>query len=359
MTLLLTYFFLALSIAFVCSILEAVLLSSTNSYIETLSKEIHGDAIDIIKKLKLNIDRPISSILTFNTFAQTMGAAAVGAQAQKIFDSNMQAVTAFTLTLSILYISEIIPKTIGALHWKRLLIPSAYLIEFLMKITFPFVWVSTRITNFISKGKKQSSDFSRDEIMAVVAMGEKEGTIQQKESHLIENLLKLKNIKARDIMTPRSVVVAFSADMTVEEAIEDDRMYIHSRIPIYGDSIDNIVGIVLNQAILEESVEERDNTKLKDIVMEAHSVSENVPVSLLIDMFIKRKTHLFIVHDNYGQTEGVVTLEDVLEVMLGVEIVDEMDEVEDMQLLAKNKSKMQKDKLLLEQKRRAKSSKKG
>lgn len=357
MTLLLIYLSLALLVSFMCSILEAVLLSSTNSYIETLSREEHGDAIDILKHLKANIDKPISSILTFNTFAHTMGAAGVGAEAQKIFGSDMQAVIAFILTLLILYVSEIVPKTIGAIYWKKLLIPSAFLIEFLIKITFPFVWISMFITNSISKGKKHTSDFSRDEIMAVVAMGEKEGTIQQKESHLIENLLKLKNIKARDIMTPRSVVVAFPADMTVEEAIEDDRMYIHSRIPIYSDSIDNIIGVVLNQAILEESIEERDDTKLKDIVMEAHSVSENVPVSLLIDMFIKRKTHLFIVHDNYGQTEGVVTLEDVLEVMLGVEIVDEMDEVEDMQLLAKNKSKMQRDKLLLEQKRRAKSSK--
>lgn len=357
MTLLLIYLSLALLVSFMCSILEAVLLSSTNSYIETLSREEHGDAIDILKHLKANIDKPISSILTFNTFAHTMGAAGVGAEAQKIFGSDMQAVIAFVLTLLILYVSEIVPKTIGAIYWKKLLIPSAFLIEFLIKITFPFVWISMFITNSISKGKKHTSDFSRDEIMAVVAMGEKEGTIQQKESHLIENLLKLKNIKARDIMTPRSVVVAFPADITVEEAIEDDRMYIHSRIPIYSDSIDNIIGVVLNQAILEESIEERDDTKLKDIVMEAHSVSENVPVSLLIDMFIKRKTHLFIVHDNYGQTEGVVTLEDVLEVMLGVEIVDEMDEVEDMQLLAKNKSKMQRDKLLLEQKRRAKSSK--
>lgn len=357
MTLLLIYLSLALLVSFMCSILEAVLLSSTNSYIETLSREEHGDAIDILKHLKANIDKPISSILTFNTFAHTMGAAGVGAEAQKIFGSDMQAVIAFILTLLILYVSEIVPKTIGAIYWKKLLIPSAFLIEFLIKITFPFVWISMFITNSISKGKKHTSDFSRDEIMAVVAMGEKEGTIQQKESHLIENLLKLKNIKARDIMTPRSVVVAFPADMTVEDAIEDDRMYIHSRIPIYSDSIDNIIGVVLNQAILEESIEERDDTKLKDIVMEAHSVSENVPVSLLIDMFIKRKTHLFIVHDNYGQTEGVVTLEDVLEVMLGVEIVDEMDEVEDMQLLAKNKSKMQRDKLLLEQKRRAKSSK--
>ncbi|MDD5406149.1 MAG: hemolysin family protein [Sulfurovaceae bacterium] len=354
MTLLLTYFFLALSVAFICSILEAVLLSSTNSYIETLSKDIHGEAVHTLKRLKSNIDRPISSILTFNTFAQTMGATAVGAQAQKIFDSDMQAVTAFVLTLSILYISEIIPKTIGAIYWKRLLIPAAFFIEFLMKVTYPFVWLSTHITNFISKGKKQSSDFTRDEIMAVVAMGEREGSIQSKESHLIENLLKLKHIKAKDIMTPRSVVVAFQKDTTVEEAIEDDRMYIHSRLPIYDETIDNIVGIVLNQSILEESVEERDSTKLRDISIEPHRVSENIPVSMLMDMFIKRKTHLFIVQDSYGQTAGVVTLEDVIEVLLGVEIVDEMDEVEDMQVFAKTKNKNIQNRMLLEKKKKEK-----
>lgn len=357
MTLLLTYLFLALFVSFVCSILEAVLLSSTNSYIETLSKETYGDSVDKIKDLKANIDRPISSILTLNTFAHTMGAAGVGAQAQILFGEEWQSLIAFALTLLILYTSEIIPKTIGALYWKKLLVPAAHLIHFLTKISYPFVWFSMLITNFISKNKKKNIDFSRDEIMAVVAMGEKEGSIRQKESHLIENLLKLKNIKAKDIMTPRSVVVAFPMDTTVEEAIEDDRMYIHSRIPIYDETIDNIVGIVLNQSILEESVEERDSTMLKDISIEANLVSENIPVFMLMDMFIKRKTHLFIVQDCYGQTEGVVTLEDVLEVILGVEIVDEMDEVEDMQLLAKNKSKMQKDKLLLEQKRRAKAQK--
>jgi CBS domain containing-hemolysin-like protein len=153
MTLLLIYLSLALFVSFMCSILEAVLLSSTNSYIETLSRDEHGEAIDILKNLKANIDRPISSILTFNTFAHTMGAAGVGAEAQKIFGSDMQAVIAFILTLLILYVSEIVPKTIGAIYWKKLLISSAYFIEFLIKITYPFVWLSARITNFISKGK--------------------------------------------------------------------------------------------------------------------------------------------------------------------------------------------------------------
>ena len=334
-----------------CSILEAVLLSSTLSYIETISKKESSKAINLLRDLKLNIDRPISSILTLNTFAHTMGAAGVGAQAQLVFGSELQTVIAFVLTLMILYAAEILPKTIGALYWKGLLIPTAYAISFMIKITFPFVWFSGFITNYVAKGKKDEINFSRDEIMAVVTMGEKEGSIHSKESVLIENLFKLKNIKTKEIMTPRSVVFALNADVSVEDAIEDDKMYIHSRIPIYNESIDDIIGIVFNQTILEESVEERDDTLLRNITVPVHKVSENVPVSVLIDLFVKRKTHLFIVHDNYGQTSGVVTLEDAIETLLGVEIVDEMDEVEDMQAFAKDKSKQFQDKLLVEKKR--------
>ena len=349
MTLLLTYLLVALFVSFMCSILEAILLSSTSSYIESLSNKGNSNAVEILKELKSNIDKPIASILILNTFAHTMGAAGVGAQAQILFGQEMETLIAVLLTLAILYFSEIIPKTIGAVYWKKLLVPSAYLISFLIKITFPLVWISMFITNSISKGKTKESNFSRDEILAAVTMGEKEGSILSKESVLIENLFKLKNIKTKDIMTPRSVVFALKSTVSVEEAIEDDRMYIHSRIPVYGDTIDDIIGVVFNQIILEESVEERDNTLLKDIMVPVHKISENVPVSALIDQFVNRKTHLFIVEDNYGQTSGVVTLEDAIETLLGVEIVDEMDEVEDMQVFAKNR-KLQ-DKMLLEKKR--------
>ncbi|DAB28687.1 MAG: transporter [Sulfurimonas sp. RIFOXYD12_FULL_33_39] len=351
MTLLIIYLSVAILISFLCSILEAVLLSSTNSYIESLSKNHNENLVNKLKDLKLNIDKPISSILTVNTFAHTMGAAGVGAQAQILFGQEWQALVAFVVTLVILYLSEIIPKTIGALYWKKLLVPSAYVISFLVTISTPFTWVSSFLTNYISRNKKHQSNFSRDEIMAVVAMGEKEGAILSKESDLIENLLKLKNIKAKDIMTPRSVVFALPASTTVEEAIEDDRMYIYSRIPIFRDTLDDIVGMVFNQKILEESNEDHDSLKLENISHEVHMVSENLPVPTLIDQFVKRKTHLFIVYDSYGQTVGVVTLEDAIETLLGVEIVDEMDEIEDMQLFAKDRSKQFQDRMKIERKK--------
>lgn len=350
MTLLLIYLSVALFISFLCSILEAVLLSSTNSYIESLSKTHSDEIVSKLKKLKADIDIPISSILTLNTFAHTMGAAGVGAQAQIVFGDEWQSLIAFVVTLLILYLSEIIPKTIGALYWKKLLIPSSHIISFVVLLSTPFNVVSSFITNAISKNKKHQKNFSRDEIMAVVAMGEREGSILSKEGDLIENMLKLKNIKAKDIMTPRSVVFALPSSTSVAEAIEDDRMYIHSRIPIYKETLDDIVGVVFNQRILEESNEDNDKITLESISHEVQMVSENLPVPTLIDMFVKKKTHLFIVFDSYGQTSGVVTLEDAIETLLGVEIVDELDEIEDMQLFAKDKSKKFQDKLKLERK---------
>ncbi|ASC93900.1 CNNM domain-containing protein [Sulfurospirillum diekertiae] len=351
MTLLIVYLSLAICVSFLCSMMEAILLSSTNSYIESLPKEVNEDNVAMLKGLKSNIDKPISSILTINTFANTMGAAGVGAQAQILFGQEWQTAVAFGITLLILYFSEIIPKTIGAIYWKKLLIPAGHIITFFVTITIPFTWLSSHLTNYISKNKKHHSNFSRDEIMAVVAMGEKEGSILSKESDLIENLLKLKNIKAKDIMTPRSVVFALPATTTIEDAIEDDRMYIHSRIPVFGETLDDVVGIAFNQRILEESVEDHDKTTLADIAHEVHMVSEYLPVPNLIDQFIKRKTHLFVVFDSYGQTAGVVTLEDAIETLLGVEIVDEMDEVEDMQLFAKDRSKKFQDRMKVERKK--------
>ncbi len=190
MTLFFIYLALAICVSFLCSMLEAILLSSTNSYIESIPKENHEESITMLKELKSNIDKPISSILTINTFANTMGAAGVGAQAQILFGQEWQTVVAFGITLLILYISEIIPKKIGAIYWKKLLIPAGHIISFFVMITTPFTWLSSHLTNYISKNKKQHTNFSRDEIMAVVAMGEKEGTILSKESDLIENLLK-------------------------------------------------------------------------------------------------------------------------------------------------------------------------
>ena len=340
MTLLFIYLFLALFFSSLCSILEATVLSSTPSYIESMDKNSYSQkSIDLVKEMKGDIDKSISAILTLNTFAHTMGAAGVGAQAAIVFGEQWQSLVAFILTLLVLYITEIYPKTYAALYWKRFLVPTAYLISFLIKVTYPFIWVGTKITNYIQKNKSDEANFSKDEIMALVNLSEKEGSIQAKESDFIENLFKLKSIKIEDIMTPRSVVFALEKKTSIKEAVANDKTYIHSRIPVYDTTIDNIVGIVLNQTILAERIKKNKNKKLEDIIIPVHKVSETLSISVLIDSFLRRKSHLFIVQDEYGQTSGVVTLEDALETLLGIEIVDEMDQVTDMQEFAKDENK--------------------
>ena len=340
MTLLVTYLLLTLILSFMCSLLEATLLSSTSSYIESLDKKGYSPkTVDLAKDVKQNIDKSISSILTLNTFANTMGAAGVGAQAAIIFGSNWQAVIAFILTLMVLFISEIFPKTLGAIYWRKFIVPAVYIISFMVKITYPFIFIATFITNTLQKGRKNEVNFSKDEIITIVNMSEKEGVLQAKESILIKNLFKLKNIKAKDIMTPRTVVFAFDSKTTLKEALLNDNLYVYSRIPVYNESIDDIAGVVFKQTILEKRVKKKKKTILKDIMVPVHKVPENISVSTLFDMFIRMKMHLFIVQDEYGQTSGVVTLEDALETMLGIEIVDEMDQVADLQEFAKDESK--------------------
>lgn len=340
MTLLVTYLLLTLILSFMCSLLEATLLSSTSSYIESLDKKGYSaKTVDLAKDVKQNIDKSISSILTLNTFANTMGAAGVGAQAAIIFGSNWQAVIAFILTLMVLFISEIFPKTLGAIYWRKFIVPAVYIISFMVKITYPFIFLATFITNALQKGRKNEANFSKDEIITIVDMSEKEGVLQAKESVLIKNLFKLKNIKAKDIMTPRTVVFAFDSKITLKEALLNDNLYVYSRIPVYNESIDDIAGVVFKQTILEKRVKKKKKTLLKDIMVPVHKVPENISVSTLFDMFIRMKMHLFIVQDDYGQTSGVVTLEDALETLLGIEIVDEMDQVTDLQEFAKDESK--------------------
>lgn len=340
MTLLVTYLLLTLILSFMCSLLEATLLSSTSSYIESLDKKGYSPkTVDLAKDVKQNIDKSISSILTLNTFANTMGAAGVGAQAAIIFGSNWQAVIAFILTLMVLFISEIFPKTLGAIYWRKFIVPAVYIISFMVKVTYPFIFLATFITNALQKGRKNEVNFSKDEIITIVNMSEKEGVLQAKESVLIKNLFKLKNIKAKDIMTPRTVVFAFDSKTTLKEALLNDNLYVYSRIPVYNESIDDIAGVVFKQTILEKRVKKKKKTLLKDIMVPVHKVPENISVSTLFDMFIRMKMHLFIVQDEYGQTSGVVTLEDALETLLGIEIVDEMDQVTDMQEFAKDENK--------------------
>lgn len=334
MTLLLIYLFIAIGISFMCSILEAVLLSVTPGFVESELSSKPRRAM-VLKTVRENLDQSISSILILNTFAHTMGAAGVGAQALRVFGAQYETIVAFLLTLAILYFSEIIPKTLGATFWKQLAIPSAYVIRVLIKLLFPFVWLSGLITSTFSGDK--SGGISRDELAALARLGRRHGAIGSRESDLLQNLLTLRHTRTVEIITPRTVVTALEASKTLGDAILELEQSPYTRIPIYRGSIDNVVGLVLKPQIFEAAIGGEGAGTLQDHCLPIFRVSEELPVLQLLDQFLKRKEHLFLVEDEYGQTAGIVTLEDAIETLLGQEIMDESDIVEDLQQLARSK----------------------
>jgi len=339
MTMLLFYLLLAVGISFICSILEAVLLSTTFTYIETQAKNgVKGSAN--LKWVKTHIETSIGSILTLNTVAHTLGAAGVGAKAQELFGDEYMTLFSVVLTLVILYASEIIPKTLGATYWKQLAVPSSYVIRVLIFITYPLNFVAIHLTKFISNGKGDRDGISRDEVITVVNSAKECGTVSEKETEIIRNLLRFNHIKVKDILTPRKVVSALNKELSIGEVLGDEkkvkRLKEFSRIPVYSQTKDDIDGIVFSQTIFEESSEENESKKISEVAIPVFKINENIPVSKALDLFVQRKEHMFIVQDSYSQTAGVVTLEDVFETLLGMEIMDELDTIEDMQEYAKH-----------------------
>ncbi len=347
--LMLTYFLIAVGVSFLCSILEAVLLSITSAHIE-ITKNKNESLGVLMQKQKENIDFSIASILTLNTFAHTLGAAGVGAEAVKIFGEEYMFYISAILTMLILVFSEIIPKTLGAYYWQSLSGVCTRTIKFLVFVTYPLLIVMNRITKLITPKEKRST-ITKEEITAAATIAQESGVIKNKDSDIIENLLNLEDIRVKDIHTPRSVMVCFSKDELLD-SFEDinkklnyDKLKEYSRIPIYDDNIDNIVGLIFSKEYFHEYICNKHKNK-EEIIKPIFKVNENIPISKLLDIFLSRKEQLFIVEDNYGQTEGVVTLEDAIETLLGIEIVDEHDKNIDMRELAKTRMKLVRNKLL-------------
>ncbi|MCI7167502.1 MAG: hemolysin family protein [Bacteroidales bacterium] len=344
MGLLLLYLFAALGFSFLCSVLEAVLLSTPMTFVSMLESEGRTGA-SLLKKYKQDIDKPISAILTLNTIAHTVGAAGVGAQSQEIWGDEFFAVTSAVLTFLILVLSEIIPKTIGASYWRQLAIPAARIIHTLVVITYPFVLLSEFITHFFSSNH-QPMTVSREEVSAMVNVGAEEGVLATKENRMIQNLLKLDDIKARDIMTPSSVVEMAEESMTLREFYRHDAYSTYSRIPVYNEENDDFIkGYVLRQTILEKLSEDKFELRLTDIVRPVLTFQENEPVAKIWEKLLAKKEHISVIIDEYGCFRGIVTMEDVIETMLGTEIVDEKDTVTDMQELAREKWQEQQEAL--------------
>ena len=332
MPLLLAYFFLALFLSFLCSLLEAVLLSTPASYSSILSKKNSSQG-DRLERFKENINRPLAAILTVNTFAHTLGAAGVGAQTSALYGETSVAIASGILTLLILIFSEIIPKTIGSVYWRRLIGNTTLIIEVLIFFTYPLVLLAEYISNF---GEDEAT-VTREEVIAMAEMGEDEGVLEEQETDIIENTLKLKDVKVKDIMTPRSVIFALKSDFTVGQVLEKHETLDFTRIPIFEGNLDVIKGMVNRYEIINRKAEDQFSTRMHEISQEVPFVNENDPIDKVLELFIKNRDHMALVKDNSNILTGLITLEDAIETILGKEIVDEHDSVVDMRDLAESK----------------------
>ncbi|WP_436860030.1 CNNM domain-containing protein [Acinetobacter haemolyticus] len=332
--LLLLYVFLALFFSFLCSIAEATLLCITPSYIAGL-KETDPKKAEQLRRLKEdNIDQSLAAILTVNTIAHTVGAIGAGAKAISVFGQVWFGVFSAVMTLLILFLSEIIPKTLGAVYWRQLASFTGIYVNFLIKTMYPLIVVSEKLTKLIS-GDKKAQQFSRDEFVAMAGIGKEEGMLNDRESKIIRNLFLFKSFDASTVMTPRIVVSALQKDLTVDEALTIPTVSNFSRLPIYEDDLDSVVGFVLREDLLVAKNKEQGEHPINEFRRELITVMAKTPLSRLMEILLEQRQHIALVVGEYGDTKGVVTLEDVVETLLGIEILDEGDKVEDMQKLAR------------------------
>ena len=332
---------ISIGLSALCSTLEATLLSTPLSYITGLEEQGVKGA-KRLKRLKQNSDRPISAILCINTIANTVGASIVGSLVYEVYGDALVGIFSTIFTLAILIFSEIIPKTIGTSYWRSLALPASVIINAMIFISFPLVWVLEKMQRLISSRSTQVS-VSREDISAMVSVATEEDVIEKEEKKMIQNLLKLDEVTAHEIMTPSAVVEMAEADMTIREVYESDNT--HSRILVYDpDNDEYVMGYVLRQTVLEKMAEDSFDMPLKDIIRPILTFSEEDSVSDIWEKLLEKKEHISVIIDEYGSMRGIVTMEDVIETMLGQEIVDETDEVVDMQEYAKEQwEKAQKD----------------
>ena len=331
----LIYIIMIVSIALsaLCSMLEATLLSTPLSYITGLEEQGRNGAARL-KRLKQNPDRPISAILCLNTIANTVGASIVGSLVYEVYGDALVGVFSTIFTFAILIFSEIIPKTIGTSYWRSLALPASVIINSMIFITFPLVWILERMQKLISSRSNQVS-VSREDISAMVSVATEEEVIETEEKKMIQNLLKLDEVTAHEIMTPSVVVEMVPGSMSIKEFYDSDNT--HSRILVYDEENDEyVVGYVLRSEVLEKMAEDNFNTPLNDIIRPILTFSEEDSVADIWEKLLEKKEHISAILDEYGSLRGIVTMEDVIETMLGQEIVDEKDEVVDMQEYAKD-----------------------
>ncbi|MCL1112499.1 hemolysin family protein [Shewanella basaltis] len=331
MTTLFLIVFFAIAVSFLCSIFEAVLLSVTPSYIANL-KEQSPHVAARLQKQKQNIDSPLVSILTLNTISHTMGASVAGAQAAIIFGNEMLGVFSAVLTFLILFLSEIIPKIIGANHWRKLAPTVSLCLFWMEKLTLPLIWLSQKVTGLLGKGDNNS--YLRQELSAMNQLAKDSGELSEQESQILTQMLAMKDMCVTHIMTPRTVIFKLPVNMTNQQFIEQHLGSPFTRFPVYRDDRDNVVGYVnRNDIILHARL--APHTSIGDYVKNLLVVPSSVDVLPLFQTMIKRNSKMALIVDEYGSSEGIVTIEDIIETLIGLEIVDSKDIAPDMQAFAR------------------------
>ena len=337
MGLLIIFAVLSIFFSFMCSILEATLLSITPSYIKIRKKEGKSYAKDLAN-LKKDIDKPLIAILTINTIAHTVGAILVGVQAEKTFGDggNSVMIVSAIMTLAILVLSEIIPKTIGATYWQSL---GNFTAKTLNIMIFPLkytgiLWLMMLTTKLIGKSAHVST-MSREEFAAITDAAEEEGVFEESETTVIKNLLVFKSIEAKDVMTPFSVAIVEDESMSLSDFYSNHKNLKFSRIPVYKEKSNNVSGFILKDDVLEAMIDEHGEQPLSNIKRDILVTNDNTPIPELFEIFVEKRAHISMIVDQFGNTTGIVTMEDIIETLLGLEIMDESDSVEDMQVLAR------------------------
>ncbi len=337
MTLLFVYLFTALIVSFVCSIMEAVLLSTPPAFL--MARHEKGeDWAGRFMHLKNDIDRPLSAILSLNTVAHTVGAAGVGAQAVKVFGDAYFGIVSAILTILILVLTEILPKTIGARFWRGLAKIASFVIRGMISLTYPLVLVAALFTKMLS-GRQNEQSTSREEISALASMGADEGLFTEKEYKIIQNILLLKNVQVTDMMTPRVVVVTADEQLSLRDFLKNKEYLTFSRIPVYAGRSDNVTGYVFRQTVFEKLAEDQHDLRLVDIKRDIVVVSETEALFSVWELLLQKKEHIALIVDEYGGVDGIVTMEDIIETLLGLEIIDEKDKISDMQKYARERWK--------------------
>ncbi len=343
MTTVIILFIITIGISFLCSLVEAVMLSVNPAFVAVLVEKKKRSGL-LLEHLIEKIDRPISAILTLNTFSHTLGAAAIAREIGNMYGDDYVTIASFILTFLILILSEIFPKSVGASNWKALAPFTAYTVQGMILLLYPLVIFSEKMGNFFRR-VEEVPEVTREEMIMTAELGAEEGTIKTKESVIIKNLLMLDKIYVSDIMTPRSVFFALDGGMTVEEVVSKYKPIRFSRVPVFLGSLDNITGMTHRYKILEALSHDQHDMKVSDLLSPIATISERMTVSQCLDFFIKEKEHLALACDEYGVVTGLVTLEDAVETLLGVEIVDEFDNVEDMRKYALEQWQIRKQKL--------------